>query len=379
MGMDCAPIESNRNFKANPFTRCMQFTPAQQHALAWTGLAGVTALVLWLLGPVLMPFVVAAVLAYVLSPLVRGLQRVCGRRLPRLVAVVLVEVLFLLLLVALFTLLIPILAHELPRMRDQVPVLVERLQAEVVPWLQVKGIHVMLDSASIKAFVLQTFSTSFDDGFKQALTSLRIGGSVALALIGNLVLIPVVLFYLLADWQRVVRHVEALVPLPARGAYDSFVAECDDVLGQYLRGQLSVMALLAVYYSVALSLFGLELAFPIGVFTGLAVFVPYVGFGLGLVLAVLAGVLQFAPSEALLMVAVVYGLGQLIESFVLTPRLVGERIGLHPLHVIFALMAFGQLFGFVGVLVALPASAVLLVAIRRLRAQYQASALYRGV
>jgi predicted PurR-regulated permease PerM len=326
-----------------------------------------------------MPFVVAAVLAYVLSPLVRGLHRVCGSRLPRLVAVVLVEVLFLLLLVALFTLLIPILAQELPRMRDQVPVLVERLQTDIVPWLQAKGIHVMLDSVSIKAFVLQTFNTSFDDGFKQALTSLRIGGSVALAVVGNLVLIPVVLFYLLADWQRVVRHVEALVPLPARGAYDSFVAECDDVLGQYLRGQLSVMALLAVYYSVALSLFGLELALPIGVFTGLAVFVPYVGFGLGLVLAVLAGVLQFSPSEALLMVAVVYGLGQLIESFVLTPRLVGERIGLHPLHVIFALMAFGQLFGFVGVLVALPASAVLLVAIRRLRAQYQASALYRGV
>ncbi len=357
----------------------MQFTPAQQHALAWTGLAGVTALVLWLLGPVLMPFVVAAVLAYVLSPLVHGLQRLCGGRLPLLLAVVLVEVFFLLLLVALFTLLIPILAHELPRMRDQVPVLIERLQTDIVPWLQAKGIHVMLDSASIKAFVLQTFSTSFDDGFKQALTSLRIGGSVALALIGNLVLIPVVLFYLLADWQRVVRHVEALVPLPARGAYDSFVAECDDVLGQYLRGQLSVMALLAVYYSVALWAFGLELAFPIGVFTGLAVFVPYVGYGVGLALAMLAGVLQFAPSEALLMVAVVYGLGQLIESFVLTPRLLGERIGLHPLHVIFALMAFGQLFGFVGVLIALPASAVLLVAIRRLRAQYQASALYRGV
>jgi predicted PurR-regulated permease PerM len=319
------------------------------------------------------------VLAYVLSPMVRSLQRVFGGRLPRLVAVVLVEVLFLLLLVALFTLLIPILAHELPRMRDQVPVLVERLQTDIAPWLQAKGIPVMLDSASIKAFVLQTFSTSFEDGFKQALTSLRIGGSVALTVVGNLVLIPVVLFYLLADWQRLVRHVEALVPMPARAAYDSFVSECDAVLGQYLRGQLSVMALLAVYYSVALWAFGLELAFPIGVFTGLAVFVPYVGFGLGLVLAVLAGVLQFAPSEAMLMVAVVYGLGQLIESFVLTPRLVGERIGLHPLHVIFALMAFGQLFGFVGVLVALPVSAVLLVAIRRLRAHYQASALFRGV
>jgi predicted PurR-regulated permease PerM len=318
-------------------------------------------------------------LAYVLSPLVRGLQQVCGHRLPRLVAVVVVEVLFLLLLVALLTLLIPILAHELPRMRDQVPVLVERLQTDIAPWLQAKGIPVMLDSASIKAFVLQTFSTSFDDGFKQALTSLRIGGSVALAVVGNLILIPVVLFYLLIDWQRFVRHVEALVPMPARSAYDSFVTECDEVLGQYLRGQLSVMALLAVYYSLALWAFGLELAFPIGVFTGLAVFVPYVGYGVGLVLAILAGVLQFAPSEALLMVAVVYGMGQLIESFVLTPRLVGERIGLHPLHVIFALMAFGQLFGFVGVLVALPASAVLLVAIRRLRAQYQTSALYRGV
>ena len=178
----------------------------------------VIALVLWLLGPVLMPFVVAAVLAYVLSPLVRGLQRVFGGRLPRLVAVVAVEVMFLLLLVALCTLLIPILAHELPRMRDQLPVLVERLQNDIAPWLQTKGIPVMLDSASIKAFVLQTFNTSFDDGFKQALTSLRIGGSVALAVVGNLVLIPVVLFYLLIDWQRVVRHVESLVPRPARGA-----------------------------------------------------------------------------------------------------------------------------------------------------------------
>ena len=357
----------------------MQFTPAQRHAFAWTGLCALAALVLWLLGPVLMPFVVAAVLAYALSPLVRAVQRVCAGRLPRLVAVVLVEAVFLLLLVALFTLLIPILAHELPRMRDQLPVLVERVQTDLVPWLQAKGIHVVLDSASIKAFVLQAFNTSFDDGFKQALTSLRIGGSVALAVVGNLVLIPVVLFYLLLDWQRFVRHVEALVPMPARGVYDRFVAECDEVLGQYLRGQLSVMALLAIYYSVAMWAFGLDLALPIGVFTGLAVFVPYIGFGFGLVLALLASVLQFAPAEALLMVTVVYGLGQLIESFVLTPRLVGERIGLHPLHVIFALMAFGQLFGFVGVLIALPASAVLLVAIRRLRAQYQASALYRGV
>jgi predicted PurR-regulated permease PerM len=154
------------------------------------------------------------------------------------------------------------------------------------------------------------------------------------------------------------------------------------VLGQYLRGQLLVMAILAVYYSVGLALFGLDLALPIGIFTGLAIFVPYLGFGVGLILAVLAGLLEFSASSGvsytLVMVAVVYGLGQVVESLFLTPRLVGERIGLHPLAVIFSLLAFGQLFGFVGVLIALPVSAVLLVAIRRTKTQYLASRLYRG-
>jgi predicted PurR-regulated permease PerM len=164
-------------------------------------------------------------------------------------------------------------------------------------------------------------------------------------------------------------------------AVDSFAHEADDVLGQYLHGQILVMLVLAVFYSVGLALFGLDLALPIGVFTGLAVAIPYVGFGLGLILALLAGFLEFSAQtghvSALVMVAVVYGLGQLLESFVLTPRLVGERIGLHPLAVIFALMAFGHLLGFVGVLIALPLSAILLVAIRRLRTAYMTSSLYQ--
>ena len=357
----------------------MQFSSTQQQALAWFAITLVLALVLWLLGPVLMPFVVASVLAYALDPLVTRLQSLTGNKLPRVVAVLLVQVVFVVLVLALVMLLVPILMHEVPRMRDQLPLIAERAQAALSPWLQRLGVQVTWDVPSFKAFLLSTFSTSWEDGFAQALTSLRIGGSVALAIIGNLILIPVVLFYLLLDWRRFVRHIEALVPLPMRRAYDGFVIECDQVLGQYLRGQLSVMALLAVYYSLALWLFGLELALPIGVFTGLAVFVPYVGFGVGLLLALLAGVLQMPLYQALLMVSVVYGAGQLIESFVLTPRLVGERIGLHPLHVIFALMAFGQLFGFVGVLIALPVSAVLLVAIRHLRAQYQNSQLYRGL
>ena len=163
-----------------------------------------------------------------------------------------------------------------------------------------------------------------------------------------------------------------------REAVHSFATEADEVLGQYLRGQLTVMLILAVYYSVALSLFGFDLALPIGIFTGLAIFVPYLGYGVGLVLAALFGILQLGVVKALVMVGVVYGIAQVVESFYLTPRLVGERMGLHPLVVIFALLAFGQLFGFVGVLLALPISAVLLVAGRRLRAQYLQSDLYNA-
>jgi predicted PurR-regulated permease PerM len=189
--------------------------------------------------------------------------------------------------------------------------------------------------------------------------------------------VPVALFYMLHDWTRLVNSVVVLVPPSWRERFDSFMHDCDQVLGEYLRGQLLVMLALAVFYTTGLWLFGLDLALPIGVFTGLAVFVPYLGFGLGLVLALLAGLLQFASAQALVMVAVVYGLGQLLESFVLTPRMVGERIGLHPLAVILSLMAFGQVFGFVGVLMALPASAVLLVGLRRLRHQYLQSDLYQ--
>jgi predicted PurR-regulated permease PerM len=166
--------------------------------------------------------------------------------------------------------------------------------------------------------------------------------------------------------------------LQMRSSFDGFTNEADSVLGQYLRGQLLVMLAMAVFYAVGLALFGLDLALPIGVFTGLAMFIPYLGFGIGLLLAVLAGLLQFASLKALVMVAVVYGIGQVVESLFLTPRLVGERIGLHPLAVIFALLAFGQVFGFVGVLIALPASAVLLVGIRRVKERYMTSKLYRG-
>lgn len=360
----------------------MQFTSTQKSFVAWSLIAALLSLILWLLAPVLAPFVVAAVLAYALTPVVNWLDAAGRGRIPRLVAVLLVELVFMVALLGVLLLIVPILAKELPLMREQLPLLLDSVSRSLQPLLNQWGVHVTLDLATAKAFVFKYLNANVEDALGSVLTSVKLGGSVAFALIGNAILIPVALFYLLMDWSRFVAQVGELIPARLRGATHSFLQEADGVLGQYLRGQLLVMLALAVFYSVGLALFGLYLALPIGVFTGLAIFVPYVGFGIGLVLATLAGLLEFSASSGVMytfiMVAVVYGVGQLIESLILTPRLVGERIGLHPLAVIFALLAFGQLFGFIGILIALPASAVLLVAIRRVKAHYMASALYVG-
>lgn len=355
----------------------MQFTKTQKTAAAWGFIATAVVLIVWLLGPVLTPFVVAAVLAYALTPLVNKLDRSLSGKMPRILAVIIVELFFIIAVLAIALLIVPILAKEIPLLREQLPILAERLNAWAAPMLKGFGINIALDVASVKAFVLKYLNANVEDGISALLSSLKVGGSVALALIGNAILIPVALFYLLMDWENFVGRAVGFVPPRMRSAFDGFMNEADEVLGQYLRGQMLVMLAMAVFYAVGLALFGLDLALPIGVFTGLAMFIPYVGFGIGLILALLAGLLEFASIKAVIMVAAVYGSGQLIESLILTPRLVGERIGLHPLAVIFALLAFGQLFGFVGVLIALPASAVLLVAIRRIQAQYLASDLYR--
>ena len=196
-------------------------------------------------------------------------------------------------------------------------------------------------------------------------------------MLGTVVLVPVVLFYFLLDAEPFVARLEDSLPRRWHGPTMAFLADIDAVLSQFLRGQLTVMLLLAVYYSVALTLAGFDSALPIGVLTGLLIFIPYLGFALGFVLAALAALLQFAGWTPALSMLGIYAVGYTIESFVLTPRLVGERIGLHPLAVIFALLAFGHVFGFFGVLVALPSSAMLLVGLRRVRARYLASAFYQ--
>lgn len=351
----------------------MTFTPNQIRAATWGFLALVLWLLLSLLSPVLMPFVLAGVLAYALHPLV---ERLHTRRVPRWLGAGLAITLLMLVMMAVVLLIVPVITKQLPLLKEQVPVLLDKFNEWLVPVLGRFGVELQVDVAQVRGWLQRIISGHEGEIIDGLLSSLRIGGSALMAVAGNLVLAPIVAYYLLLDWNNVVDRSKGLIPPRWRVSVQDFLDETDQVLGQYLRGQLLVMVVLAVFYTVGLALVGLKLALPIGVFTGLAVFVPYLGFGLGLVLALMAAALQFQALLGVALVGAVYAVGQVVESMYVTPKLLGERIGLHPIAVIFALMAFGHLLGFVGVLIALPASAVLLVGIRRAKTRYMASQLY---
>ena len=350
----------------------------QKQTAFWVAVWAAFLFLLITLGPVLTPFLAAAIFAYALNPGVDRLDRLRWRRvgMPRALSVVIVVVLFFAAITAMVLIVVPVLQKEIPLLQAQIPAFLAKTNDLLAPKLQELGVKVRLDSAGIKQLASEQMAASGDAIWSAVLNSARVGGTAVLGWIATLVLIPVVLFYLLLDWHQMLARIAGCVPRRWIEATMAMAREVDTLLAQYLRGQLLVMVVLAVYYSVALAIAGFDVALPVGIITGLLVFIPYLGFGLGLVLALISAVLQFTDWSGVIAVAVIYGAGQVLEGFFLTPRLVGERIGLNPLAVIFALLAFGQLFGFVGVLVALPASAVLLVAIRRLRVSYMASRLY---
>ncbi|NMG72689.1 AI-2E family transporter [Parazoarcus communis] len=342
---------------------------------AWAGVALALIGLFWLLSPILTPFVVAAVFAYICDPAVNWLV---ARRLPRAAAVLLVISSMGLILITLILVLLPMLYREAMTLARRLPDLVELFNHSVSPLLAARlGVEFQLEASQFRDWMSQHWDSA-QDVVPILLGHLKTGGLAFMGFLANLFLIPVVMFYLLQEWPRLIKSLQMAVPRPWLERTTKTLGEVDQVLSEFLRGQLSVMLLLAVFYAIGLSIAGLNFALPVGVITGLLVFIPYVGFGGGLLLAVLAALLQGDGMTPLIGVAVVYGLGQLIESFLLTPYLVGERIGLHPLAVIFALMAFGQLFGFVGVLVALPVSAALLVGLRQVSSAWFSSKLYLG-
>ena len=347
-----------------------------ERTLPWiSGLAAAGVLV-WLLAPVLTPFAIALFLAWLGGPLVYRLE---ARRVPRTAAVVLV---FLLILSALSTavlLLAPIIGEQLRLLVTALPDAAERLKAFATDHAgrHSETITAWLDPERLRALAAEHWrdAGAVVGGLLGMAT--RSGSAITTFLL-TLVLVPVLTFYFLRDWDGILDRLSGLVPPRHLDTVKRLANESDAVLTTFFKGQFLVMLSLAAIYSTGLWIAGLELALLVGVIAGLVSFIPYLGLIVGLLTAGAAVLFQTGDFMQLLLVAAVFGVGQVLESVLLTPRLVGERIGLHPVMVLFSIMAGGQLFGFLGILLALPVTAVLAVLARHMAAQWQSSALYRG-
>lgn len=330
---------------------------------------------LYLLAPILTPFIISALLAYLGDPLVDRLE---ARRVPRGLAVALVFCVILGGLSVVLLIVVPRLESQLSYLAQKLPVYAAWMREHAAPylgaWLETGG---GFDPELLRE-ALATYWQSAGGVVAGIWRSLSASGAALLGWLANLLLIPVLTFYLLRDWDLLVAAVEALLPRSRAALWTRIARESDEVLGAFLRGQVLVMFALGVIYTTGLWLAGLDFALLIGMFAGMVSFVPYLGLIVGILVAGIASVLQFQGAEQLPWVVTVFVVGQLLEGTVLTPRLVGERIGLHPVAVIFAVMAGGQLYGFFGILLALPVAAVVMVLLRHLLETYRASGLYRG-
>ena len=348
-------------------------TSSRFAALQWLLLIAPVMLLLYLLSPILTPFVAAAILAYICNPLVR---RLCVLKLPRTLAVVLVMAALLLLFAGLLLIMLPLLEKEISLFVTRLPEMIETARVNLLPKLQHWfGSDLQWDSSALKNLLMSHWQSAGGVAEK-LLPWLTSSSGVIIGVLVNLLLIPVAMFYFLRDWDDMVAWLDTLIPRYWQVKVHEVGREVDGVLSEFLRGQISVMLLMSAFYSLALWLVGLEFALPVGIVAGMLVFIPYLGMIIGLLLATLAAVMQFTELGSVLWVWGVFVAGQVLEGTMVTPWLVGERIGLHPLAVIFALLAFGQLFGFFGILLALPMSAILLVGLRHGKTWYLSSSMH---
>ncbi|MFZ5483322.1 MAG: AI-2E family transporter [Pseudomonadota bacterium] len=341
----------------------MDFNPAGNRTLTYALLLAGTVYLIYLLSPILTPFLFAAALAYMFDPLVDRLER---RRIGRTWATVLVLLGLSLALALLILILTPLFQAQARMLVSQLPKLIEWGQQALLPWLHTQfGLDLDTSQAEIVAWLKSHLGELTQ--FTAYLPAVGNQGLAVLGWLANLLLVPLVTFYLLRDWDRMMAAIADLIPTGIRPKSLEIAHEVDAVLSEFARGQIAVMLIMAVLYSLGLWLAGLDYALAVGMMAGFLVFVPYLGVVIGVLLGTLAGLVQGGDLATLVAVWSVFGVGQLLEGMLITPWLVGDRVGLHPVAVIFALMAFGQLFGFFGVLLAIPASAVLLVGLRHLK------------
>jgi predicted PurR-regulated permease PerM len=331
------------------------------------------ALLLWFLHDILLPFVAGMALAYVLSPLADRMER---RGLNRTVAALLIVGVIVVALIAAVLVLVPLLVQQGAALISNIPGYFKRVQEMLVdpsfPWLNWLGSGNKNQTVSELVSQAATWLLSFS-------YSLWTGGKALVSFASILIVMPVVTFYLICDWHPMIDAMDGWVPVRQRDTVRQLAREIDAAIGGFLRGQFGVCLILGAYYALGLMLVGLDFALLIGLIAGLITFVPYIGSMTGLMIAASVAIAQFWPDwKRIVAVVVVFLVGQFIEGNIISPKLVGERVGLHPLWMIFAMFAFGYLFGFVGLLIAVPLAAAIAVLFRFALRQYLASPLYTG-
>ncbi len=342
----------------------------------WGAAFAVLLLALWLLSEILLPFIVALAIAFVLTPVTDRLERLGVNR---AVAALLMVTLVVLGFVLIVLLVAPIVGAQLGSFIDNVPRYIARLQTLATdpnrPWLQrLVGEGLNVDTKSVGALVTQGVGwlTAF-------LRSLWSGGRSLVSLFSLIVVAPVVAFYMIYDWRRMIASVDGWVPVHHRATVRGLAREIDAAISGFVRGQTAVCLILGSFYAVALTLTGLNFGLLIGLIAGIITFIPYVGSMTGLVVSLGVAIAQFWPQwTSIVTVLAIFLVGQFVEGNILSPKLVGESVGIHPVWLIFALLAFGYLLGFVGLLTAVPLAATIGVLVRFALRRYLTSSLYTG-
>ena len=338
------------------------------------------ALILWvlyLLKPVVLPFIAAFLVAYLFSPLVDKLHRI---GLPRWLSIGIVFIGIGVIVTLAIWYVVPLVWQQLIYARDSIPAGIHWLNYTFLPWVsQTFNVEAMeIDTEQISKVVMEYIQTNYSaDSIQSMVLRVAQSGLNFIQIGGVVVLIPIIAFYFLLDWDRMLESLRRLIPRHYEKTTLGIVGECHNVLGAFVKGQFLVMFLLGVVYAVGLQLIGLEVGLIIGMVAGLASIIPYLGFGVGIIAAVIATLFQFGIDWThLALVIIVFMIGQAIEGYILQPFLLGDKIGLSPVAVVFAVLAGAQLAGFLGMLIALPVAAVIVVLLRHARECYEKSRLY---
>ena len=330
--------------------------------------------IVYILAPILTPFLVAGVFAYLGDPIVDKLEDL---RFTRTVSVFVVFLIFIILILSFVFIIFPLIQNQISHLLKKIPSIIDWIYIEVSPWLSqnfsLESNAINLDN--IKKSLIQHWE-SFGSFFGTFLLKIFSSAQLLIIWLSYALLIPIVTFYLLRDWDILITKISQLIPRKHISVITKLSYECNAVLAEFFRGQLIVISVQSVFYSSALWFIGLEFSLLIGLIAGIVSFIPYLGVLVGIVIASIAAFLQFHEILPVIYVFIVFGAGQILEGMILTPLLIGERIGLHPIAVIFAVMAGAQLLGLFGMIIALPVAAIILVLLKYYHKQYLKSDLY---